>query len=313
MLPIVTRGTLDAKFAFWPYIERRFRRIYPPYLAALLLTVALIFVARRLFPDGEIANLRLSPGNFFSHLFLLHNLSPVWSRSLGNDPLWSVATEWQIYFLFPLVLLPVRRLAGRIFTIIAGLLIGWGALFASNFFLESGDPWLLGLFAMGMVGAELAFSSEPKTRAFCERMPWLTLTFVGSLILIVFRSFSERFFAGGFNRYQYIADPMFGLVAMALLLALSTGSKSIHKAIAGIFQSRVAMFLGRYSYSIYLVHFPLLHLIVDPLCQRWNFNLQQRIFAGLIYVPCALALTYIFHLCFKAPILNAKAKKSPAI
>ena len=44
-----------------------------------------------------------SSGSLLSHLFLLHNLNASWIYDF-NGTLWSIATEWQIYFVFALLL-----------------------------------------------------------------------------------------------------------------------------------------------------------------------------------------------------------------
>jgi peptidoglycan/LPS O-acetylase OafA/YrhL len=85
---------------------RRLVRIYPAYLAALLAFVFLHYVGVHLVQGA-------SAGNFFSHLFLVHNLAH--STILGiNSDFWSLAVEFQFYLLYPLIVLtrvrmPVER------------------------------------------------------------------------------------------------------------------------------------------------------------------------------------------------------------
>ena len=85
-------------------MRRRARRILPPYYAALLLSIAVIVLynglASRLGLGQRIDEAALEPGSVISHLLLVHNVSFDWVFRI-NGPLWSVATEWQIYWLFP--------------------------------------------------------------------------------------------------------------------------------------------------------------------------------------------------------------------
>jgi len=85
------------------FFIRRFFRIYPPYLAALL-------IFSFLYPWHEI---RLcsppSLARFCTHLFLVHNLHSG-SFNAINMAFWSVAVEFQLYLLYPLVLVLVGRL-----------------------------------------------------------------------------------------------------------------------------------------------------------------------------------------------------------
>jgi peptidoglycan/LPS O-acetylase OafA/YrhL len=52
-------------------------------------------------------------GGVLSHLVLMHNLRLDWQGQV-DGPMWSVATEWQLYFLLPLVLRSAATTLGRI-------------------------------------------------------------------------------------------------------------------------------------------------------------------------------------------------------
>ena len=88
----------------WPtFFIRRFFRIYPPYLAVLLLQC--ILFRNHLLATGEVVD----HGQFFSHLFLIQN---GWERTFFglNGSLWSIAVEVQVYLLYPLLLALARAL-----------------------------------------------------------------------------------------------------------------------------------------------------------------------------------------------------------
>ena len=75
---------------FW----RRFWRIYPPYLGALLLYYFLQYDAP--FSPQALRHLAV-------HGLLLNNLSPAFFLNL-NPSFWSIAVEWQLYLVYPLFL-----------------------------------------------------------------------------------------------------------------------------------------------------------------------------------------------------------------
>lgn len=107
MLPVArSDGALQS--GFWGYMGRRARRILPPYYAALILTLLVIhFVpgmntAHGLRWDMALPTLKASVVGV--HLLLIHTLRPWWAYAI-DPPMWSVAVEWQIYFL--LLLLPL--------------------------------------------------------------------------------------------------------------------------------------------------------------------------------------------------------------
>ena len=113
MLPIAQATDGQLRGGFGAYIKRRARRILPPYFAALAISLLLIFVLDRAgLMGGELqANVKsaFTPGSLVSHLLVVHNLNPTWSHTI-DPPMWSVATEWQIYFLFPALLLPLWQI-----------------------------------------------------------------------------------------------------------------------------------------------------------------------------------------------------------
>src|SRR5579883_2111781 len=111
MLPVARSPDGQLTGGWVRYLRRRARRILPPYYAALVLSllVAIVIPTHWLPLMGEQWNHgqpALNPGAIVSHVLLLHNWSHTWEYRI-NPPMWSVALEWQIYFLFPLLLLPI--------------------------------------------------------------------------------------------------------------------------------------------------------------------------------------------------------------
>src|SRR5476651_781661 len=108
------------------YLKRRAKRIFPPYYAALVLSMAVLIVINLVKNPLHTAALAgipdLSMGSVASHLLMVHNWFAAWNNSI-NLAMWSVATEWQIYFFFPLLLLPVWRRAGAV-CILVGAVVG---------------------------------------------------------------------------------------------------------------------------------------------------------------------------------------------
>jgi peptidoglycan/LPS O-acetylase OafA/YrhL len=110
MLPVARSEDGQLRGGFFSYIKRRARRILPPYYAALLLSIILRIALPKNLLDftvlsWSIGEPALTPGAIISHLLLIHNLNVEWRLKI-NAPMWSVGLEWQIYFLFALVLIP---------------------------------------------------------------------------------------------------------------------------------------------------------------------------------------------------------------
>ena len=95
---------------FWTFIRRRAWRIVPPppYLAALVLSIAMIAWVIGT-PTGTPWDLVLpfSPAGAAVNALLLQDLLPA---RAPNHVFWSIAIEWHLYFLFPLLFALRRRL-----------------------------------------------------------------------------------------------------------------------------------------------------------------------------------------------------------
>ena len=93
---------------YWAYVRRRARRILPPYYAALGASLLLIWLVPVLSSTddprwGKIALPAFGAKTLAAHALLVHNLFAGISHQI-DPPMWSVATEWQIYFLLPAIL-----------------------------------------------------------------------------------------------------------------------------------------------------------------------------------------------------------------
>jgi len=176
MLPVLQSQDNQLRGGIKGFFWRRSRRILPPYYAALIISLLVIGVFFRTVHSDDPRNFAahaFTPGVLLSHLFLVHNLSQYWVAKI-DSPMWSVATEWQIYVLFAFLLLPIWRRTGNIAVI--GLAFSLGMLphllHPHGYNLDWAYPWFAGLFAFGMVGAVISSGKEKWAQVVKERMPW---------------------------------------------------------------------------------------------------------------------------------------------
>ena len=125
MRPVVASGRALAG-GFRGYLRRRARRILPPYYAATVLSLALIAAVPALNRPSGTAWDHCLPAfrsrTLLAHALLTHNLD-LRHRIKINTPHWSVATEWQIYFALPLLVVARRRL-GLVATVALAFAVG---------------------------------------------------------------------------------------------------------------------------------------------------------------------------------------------
>lgn len=275
------------------FLRRRAWRILPPYWAALIIsTVISWIVLQPSLPAGTATR------GFVIHGLLLQDITGSWAP---NGAFWSIAVEWQIYFAFPLMLWLARRTSTRTSVICTVALVlavkGVSTVGSPVNKVDHVTPQFLALFAAGVLAAHVGHGElEPQIR---RRLSAAGAAMVGAIALAAVTEGSVWMV----NRYFWV-DLLFG-IAVACLLAVMYGGGAARTR--QLLASRTALRLGLFSYSIYLLHGPLVGIadleIVRPM------HLPPLVaFALLLFVavPMILALCYAFHLVFEAPFLHRR-------
>jgi peptidoglycan/LPS O-acetylase OafA/YrhL len=224
------------------YIRRLFR-IYPAYLVALLF-FATVFPGSRL-PFTKLTHWAM----LISHVFQFHNFFET-SVSAINGVYWTIAVEVQLYLLYPLFLRYARRHSFN------RLLLGLAAIelslhtFSIVYFYTTGrfaPVWIrtspfFYCFSWSL-GAALADSYLRRQILAITKVPpviWLALWFLCSFVSSVAHEFGFTFFALAVT----------GLIARHL----DRDSAPRGQSLIG----RIIEKIGVYSYSIYLIHYPIM-------------------------------------------------------
>ena len=282
----------------WEFAKKRCRRILPPYYVTLLLFVSLPWIQalhHHVPFDGRFTLLWL-----VTHVFMIHNLRPAYVISV-NGSLWSLALEFQLYILFPVLVEAYRRIPAR--TVLIGVFllctvyrgfVAWGGFASAG---DTGGAAVFVLadsvfgrcfeFALGMFAA-LMLARWHRTGA--SPLRWTDLLFAGPVCLLSL-----------WPDMTPLADAALGLLFASLLLAASRPGSLLHRLLSG----RVLVKLGIFSYSVYLIHLPLVMALGAAAERRHLSNAMEIAVQLLVVAPLALGLGYLFHLLFEKPFLNA--------
>lgn len=267
MLPVL-RNRFQLKGGLYEFFVRRAWRILPPYYTILGLTMILIATVpgMHLISTEPIDPLQKGPpvNNFspiiiVSHLFLFHNLKYAWKFGIV-PPMWSIATEWWIYFGFALVLLPLWRRIGPWKTLLLTFLVTMlphvlGHLVLHHAIGDDARPWFVGMFVLGMMAAAYQ-SKNANPRAEAHR--WLVAALPPFIVFVCVAIYAQEWMAYNF----YALDIPIAISSACLLCACPLLLKSESPSwLMSVLESRIATGLGYISYSLYLVHFPILWLL----------------------------------------------------
>ncbi len=298
MLPVARSASGELRGGTWDYFKRRARRILPPYYAALVFTSAIILFGRiRAHSPLLIHPLRadtvFAPVNLLLHVTLLHNLSQTWYLTI-DPPMWSVAPEWQIYFLFPLILLPLWRRFGMLFPLLAMLAVGIlpRLLLPAE---RNGDylcVWYIALFTVGMMSAVVSFSKSARAARLRDDVPWaavavgLGMCIVGFALMDTLKPLWDDLLAGAF------------MSALLIYCAAQAGkvSEGRQSMVMRVLESRALVGVGVFSYSLYLIHMPASWLMQGSMKALHLVGWSALMFEIFVFVPFAIVVSYLFHI-----------------
>jgi peptidoglycan/LPS O-acetylase OafA/YrhL len=251
------------------YLLARFARVYPLHLvtlgAAVALAVLLRSLAGQLMPIMEAM---LDLGSIPASLLLVQALH-LYDTPPLNTPAWSLSTEWWVYVIFPWLVGPLFRLGrvgkGAALLGIAGLyavlVYGVAPRFGNLIFAQMGMPR----------GATLDVTAD---WGYFRCLAGFTLG------MVVYHLYAQRWGAGLFQR-----GGIFGIIALGVLLGMHYGAPEL--GIVALFPGLILAAayntgavtraltvgplqrLGDWSFSIYLVHMPLVYI-------RWAMQLAEN-------------------------------------
>lgn len=251
----------------------RLARVYPLHVAMLLLTALIWGISGAVgIPENVILQTENSAWSFVTNLLLLQamNLHQWFSWDHAS---WSISTEWWMYMLFPFLVKPFFRLqaSGRVLVVI-GCFAGYAAISLLIMPLVTVTPALSFMFGNGpapfnntinvgyqfgflrcLIGFVLGMTTYQSYREGWGRA-WLGngYTLLGLTL--------------GLGLCLHFAIPDAYSVSFFPLILLSGAYGSV--GMDRLFGTRPLQRLGDWSFSIYLVHQPLMYIIGSVLAYQ---------------------------------------------
>jgi peptidoglycan/LPS O-acetylase OafA/YrhL len=266
------------------FAQRRAWRILPPYWPALVLSLV---IAWTLVPQpGE----GMPTGK--SVLFYSLLLQDVFGSPSPNGAFWSIAVEAQLYVVFPLMLLLLRKAGVTVMLGVLTVTVAAIGLLAPSVhvvdMLMRLTPQFAVLFGVGVVAAGVVRGGK--------RWPWPWLALLAAvpvLLLVVLQG--QEWTVTHYFWVDLAVGPAVGL----LLAGVATGHPA---ALVRLLNAPAVRKLGSFSYSLYLTHAPIVvvlsQMIVTP---RVSPGVPAFLATLALALPVTVVVAWLFAGVFEIP------------
>ena len=270
------------------FAKRRAWRILPPYWAALAFSLVIAWGLGVSQPSSASPN-----GKSVVVYGLL--LQDVFGAPVPNGAFWSIAVEAQLYLVFPVLLVILRRYGAA--AVLAAVTVPVAAIGLLAPHLSVVDklmrltPQLAPLFAIGLVAAGIVSAGERIRRL---PLPWLAaLAALPAVIVIMVKG--PVWTVANFFWIDLAVGP-----AIALLLAAIATRRPA--PLVWLLGTRPIRSLGTFSYSLYLVHAPIVVVIAERLVAPHVARGLPAFWATLaVAVPVSVVFARVFAAFFEIP------------
>lgn len=277
---------------------KRIRRIYPPFLFALCLTGLLDFIGRNFgftIYTGNTSNagINVTVGNqslsfltFIGNIFFLFKeYVPIFGT---NGPTWSLKLEWWFYLIYPIFLLFSRK---NIYFSTAIIFVLFTLVNYTSFWTETLSKAVFSSIISWWAGVILA-------EVYSKRIGFGLLNFA-VITLIGF------FLLPFLPIYNDLYDFRIALLLTAIISSLLFfKTKNISFKLIENFK-----FFGDFSYTLYIIHFPIL-VFISGIVLKYNQNqLPMHSYFVFLGIIVCLVIAYLTHFLVELPFMKPKTSR----
>jgi peptidoglycan/LPS O-acetylase OafA/YrhL len=285
------------------YLVRRFKRVYPAFWAQLFILLIIAFTTS-LYTFPSLPDLA-------AHLFMDFNLPPNWVSPI-NGVWWTLPTEFLFYLLLlPLALLLKTRATRAV--LLSLVFVAWAyRWWVFETFHTQGAGKMVPLmgntlgsldeFIIGTYSAYLYIRHQNQSLPRLPATLFLWLGIAGVLLSV----YSIHWLYGVYweegHPLLIFKNTVIGISVVSIIIAIVSGSVWALR----LFANPVMMHIGIISYSLYLWHLPVIHLL-----SKWSFMVNYegyRLPIMMAFVlPISWLLSYASYRWIERPFLQKRS------
>jgi peptidoglycan/LPS O-acetylase OafA/YrhL len=290
------------------FLVRRLARIYPLHIVTLLAMLILRLAKLGLVGAGLLhvppADFEVNNAySFFLNVFLLQSLGFIDYLS-WNGPSWSISTEFYTYLLFGAVLLCAQRLGSRRSFYAASLLLAAGSWFVIVVWL--GKHSLEFHYDFGLIRCVMSFFIGVLTVKIVSDRPHITgRTMQATLQLAALLACVVVVCLVGSYPELSLGAPLVFALLLGSLMAFP-----VAWPLPGVLAATPLVWLGKRSYSIYMVHAAVL-LVLEYAVSAFGPQRLQKLDVLLPGLSATLTLMFLVTLVLALSELTFKYVEGP--
>ncbi|WP_081731788.1 acyltransferase family protein [Microbacterium sp. TS-1] len=304
---LITTHLLESKLktgriGFVRFYARRVQRLLPAAVTVIVLTAAagLVFVPRVMMPDellAAVAALLYVPNMYFAYRGSDYLAG-------GTDSLfqqfWSLGVEEQFYLIWPLLVAGLVWFARKRLSLVTVMILGLAIASFSLCLVTMGSsqPWAFYSLptrawelAVGGIVATVLVSSRSWAKWLSVTCAWVGLVMIVASVVVIDAN-------AGFPA------PWAVLPVAGTALLIFGGARGVVSPVTRLLSISPAQRLGDISYSVYLVHWPM--LLIPELASGDELPFWGRVLVAAVAVPAG----WVLYRTVETPLRHRPALRS---
>lgn len=278
------------------FLRRRAWRILPPYWAALAMSLMISWLIVPASHSGPPTGTSI----------LVYGLvaQDTFTAPTPNGAFWSIGVEAELYLLFPLLLFVRRRMGAAVLVACVTIPVVTRGLAAANASPVEGENWLAPhlapVFVAGLVGAAVVTASDR-----VKRLPWGWFAVLAALPVVALGAMQGSVWT---VKHYFWIDLASAPAMSMLLAAVATGRPAI---LVRLLTTRPMRSLGSFSYSLYLIHLPIVMTAVRRVAPLFvPPGLPVFWFTLIVALPVSVLGAWLFSKIFEVPFKRNRSWRS---